>query len=109
MPILKRWTWKTRNLCLIDCKNPKTADLAGLEGLPNLQLQQTEGLADFGEILVFICETEDEANLLVLLWKLSQLKFSLPSTGLVFVFQLETSFCQDESETSALLQKFVFD
>ena len=40
---------------LIDYQIPQTAGLAGLEGLPNLLLQQA--LADFGEILVFICET----------------------------------------------------
>ena len=38
-------------------KIPKTAGLAGLEGLLNLLLQQAEGLADFREIFVFICET----------------------------------------------------
>ena len=31
----------------------KTVGLVGLEGLLNLLLQKAEGLADFGEILVF--------------------------------------------------------
>ena len=36
---------------------PNTAGLAGLAGLLNLLLQKAEGLADFGEILDFICRT----------------------------------------------------
>ena len=56
------------SVCLIDSPIPKTAGLAGLEGLLNFLLQKAEGLADFEEILVFICETfENEANLLALL------------------------------------------
>ena len=54
VPILKT---VDSNLCLIDYQIPKTAGLAALEGLPNLLLQQAEGLADFEEILVLICET----------------------------------------------------
>ena len=45
------------NLCLIDSQIPKTAGLAGLEGLLNLLLQKAEGLADFVEIPVSICQT----------------------------------------------------
>ena len=50
----KRWTLKIRNLCLIDSPVPKTASLAGLL---NRLLQKGEGLADFGDILDFICRT----------------------------------------------------
>ena len=39
---------------MIDYQLPKTAGLAGSEGLPNLLLQQAECLADFEEILVFM-------------------------------------------------------
>ena len=42
---------------VFDCQIPKTAGLAGLEGLTNLLLQQAEDLADFAEIFLFICET----------------------------------------------------
>ena len=48
-------TWKARNLRLIDSPMPKTVGLAGLVGLLKLLLQKAEGLADFGEILDFIC------------------------------------------------------
>ena len=54
MPILKIVDLEDSNLCFIDYQIPK---LAGLEGLPNLLLQQAKGLADFEEILVLICET----------------------------------------------------
>ena len=57
MPILKTVDLEDSNLCLIDYQVPKMAGLAGLEGLPNLLLQQAEDLADFGEIFVLICET----------------------------------------------------
>ena len=57
------------------------AGLAGLESLPNLLHQSAEGLADFGEILAFICETlENEANLLVLPWSVESVQSLLPST-----------------------------
>ena len=42
---------------LIDYQRLKTVGLEGLEGLPNIQFQQPEDLEDFGEILLFICET----------------------------------------------------
>ena len=48
---------------MIDSQIPKTAGLEGLEGLEGLAgllsllLQKPEGLADFGEILDFICGT----------------------------------------------------
>ena len=45
----KRWTWKARNLCLIDHQSLKTAGLAGLEGLPNLVLS----LEKFPSLLAF--------------------------------------------------------
>ena len=55
---LKKYSGLSRpRVCLIDYQILKTAGLAGLKGLPNLLLQQAEGLADFGEILAFICET----------------------------------------------------
>ena len=72
MPILKtvdlEAPWKTRNLRLIDYQILKTAGLAGLEGLLSLLLQQAEGLADFGEVIVSFENSQNEANLLVLLW-----------------------------------------
>ena len=42
------------DLSLIDSPIPK---MAGLAGLQSLLLQKAEGLADFGEILDFICRT----------------------------------------------------
>ena len=44
-------------VCLIDSPLPKMAGLAGLLKVLNLLLQKAEGLADFGEILDFICKT----------------------------------------------------
>ena len=48
---------KDSDMLLIDSEIPRTSGLASLEGQPNLLLKQAEGLADFGEILVFICKT----------------------------------------------------
>ena len=45
------------NSCLIDTQIPKTAGLACSEGLLDLLVHEAEGLVDFGETLVFICET----------------------------------------------------
>ena len=50
MPILKTVDLEDSKFVLSDYQILKTAGLAGLEGLPNLLLQQVEGLADFGEI-----------------------------------------------------------
>ena len=58
------------------------AGLAGLEGPLNFLLQKAEGLADFGEIFVFICETLKTRRIC-----------SCYQTRLL-VFQLETSFSQ---------------
>ena len=51
MPILKTVDLEDSELCLIDSQIPKTAGLAGLEGLLNLMLPKAEDLADFREIL----------------------------------------------------------
>ena len=61
---------KTWNLRLIDYQILIMAGLASfLEDLPNLLLQQAEGLADLGENSRFqLRNSENEANLLVLLW-----------------------------------------
>ena len=75
-------------MCLIDYQIPKTAGLACLEGLLNLLFIQVEGLADFGEILVFICETlktrrGEFARAAMVIESVQSL---LSSTGLVFMF-----------------------
>ena len=79
----KWYTWKTRNLCLIDSQIPKTA---GLAGLLNLLLQKAQCLADLEEILDFICRTLKMKRLCSVAKGNQKLYSSLPSTRLVFVF-----------------------
>ena len=60
MPSLKKVDLEDSDLFLIDYQILKTAGLAGLAGLvglPSPLLQQAEGLAEFIEIIAFICET----------------------------------------------------
>ena len=82
---------------MIDCQIPKTAGLAGLEGLPSLLLQHAEGLADFEGTLVSsssflskksllfakLCK-RGEFSRIAMVIKLDQVL--LPSTGLIFAF-----------------------
>ena len=83
---MKQKTWKIQNLCLIDYQLSKTAGLAGLEGLLSLLLQKVEGLADFGEILAFICESLKRGKFARAAMVMESVQSSLPSTRLVFVF-----------------------
>ena len=89
------------NFCLIDSQIPKTAVLAGLEGLLNLLLQKVAGLADFGEILVFICKTLKMRRIFSPCYGGSRQPYLLlPSTRLVFEFvNWKPRFRQDVSET----------
>ena len=74
---------------LIDAQIPKTACLACLKGLLNILLRNVKGSADFGKILVFICETQksDKSRRICLrCYGNRQLYSLLPSTRLVIVF-----------------------
>ena len=54
-------------LCLIDSPIPKMAGYEDFAGLLSLLLQKAEGLADFEEILDFICRSGNEATMLTVL------------------------------------------
>ena len=85
------------------------AGLAGLQGLPCLLLQQAEDLADFGGIVVFICEALQTRRFARAAMVIESVQSLLPSTGLVFVFfNREPRFRQDESEP-AVLKHSIFD
>ena len=84
---------------LIDSPIPKAASLAGSAGLLNLLLQKAEVLADFDEILDFICrilKRGDFARVATLIGNFSLLQ----STRLVFVFfNWKPRLHQQKSET----------
>ena len=79
----------------------KTAALVGLEALLDPLLQKGEGLADFGEIFVFIYNTLKKGGKFAFAAVVIKMVQSLlQSTRLIFVFfNWKLRFRQDESET----------
>ena len=76
------------------------AGLAGLEGLLNLLLRKAEGLADFGEIDVFIYETFKMRRICSRRdGKLVTLLFFANHQTRLRVFNYKPRFRQDKSET----------
>ena len=108
MPILKKVDLEDSEFPF-DYEIPKTADFAGLEGLPSLLLQQAEGLTDFGRILVLFakpCKRGEAARAAMVTESVQSL---LPSTRLVFVFfKWKPRFARMNLKP-AVLKNFVFD
>ena len=72
-------------MCLIDFKIPKTAGMTGLKGLLSLLLQGTEGVANFEEVLIFICETVKSRHIRSLAtFVIIDLRLGVPSFPVVF-------------------------
>ena len=85
-------------LGLIDSR--KTAGLAGLQGPLNLLPQKAKGLADFGEILDFICKTLKTKQLCShVATVIVTLLFVAKHQTRLRVFQQEPRLRQDKSET----------
>ena len=93
---------------MIDYQIPKTSGLAGLEGLPNLLLQQAEGLANFGFSFSF-AKLSKQGEFARAAMVIESFKSLLPSNGLVFVFSTGNVVFARMNLKPASLKNFVFD
>ena len=91
---------RLRICVLLTTKFWKRQVWAGLEGLANLLLQQAEGLADFGRILVFICESL-KTRRICSCWYGNSVNsvFVAKHRTRLRVFNRKPRFCEDESGT----------
>ena len=95
---------------MIDYQIPKTAGLAGLEGLPNLLHKSAEGLVDFGEILAFICKTLETRRICSCCYsQLSQSNHCRQALDSSSSFSNKNLIFYRMNPKPAALKKFVFD
>ena len=89
---------------MIDSPIPKTAGLADL-----LNLLKAEGLADFGEVFVFICATLKTRQFACAAKVIELVQSLLQSTRLVFVFSTENLVFARMNLKPTVFKNFAFD